>query len=130
VHLSFIISSWASVISTRLLVWASSDLNAKPEPTGYLSIVYVEDGVGIDENVLSRYWTLSDQWPMDHRRCIESMLKVVQIGRSNDILIVGRTVDRKTLGSFENGRLFAPQVNSRARSMWYPEDLMEGISVA
>ena len=115
-------------VHRTLLIWATSDLNVAIQPDGYLSLVYVEDEIEFNDIEFSRYWSLSNQWPACHQPCVDSMLKTVQIARSHDILTVGRILDRKVLDRFESGQLFAPNADLCVKSIWYPEDLMEGQS--
>jgi hypothetical protein len=117
------------VVNRRLCIWASSDPNAESGTSGYLSLVYVEEHAWLDNQELSRYWLLSDQWPLDHAPCIVSMLKVVDIARAMGVVVVGRQVPGKTLKGLENGSLFAPQVSARVGKIWYPADIASAITV-
>lgn len=109
----------------KLVIWSSNDLNNTPNSNGYLSIVYVESNYGYDGNEISRYWSLSDRWRADHKPCIDSMSKIVEICCLLDILVIGRIVKQSVIERYETGQLFAPEVNSYTRSFWYPEDLVE-----
>jgi len=106
-----------------LCIWASKNPSTTHKLMGFLAIVYIESDIGLDGNELSRYWTLSNQWPLDHRPCINSMLELVRISRTLNILTVGRIVDHKVLSRFENGHLLAPPAKSMGGKIWYPEDL-------
>ena len=117
-------------VNRTLFVWASSDPKTTLEFTGYLTIVYVEHGIGIDGKELSHYWTLSNKWPLSHSPCVDSMLALVRICHSLKILTVGRILNHKVLENFEKGHLLAPQVGSNSRSIWHPEDLMDSVTAA
>ena len=110
-------------MNRNLLVWASSDLVSTREPTGYLSVVYVEYGVSELEKEIARYWRFSNHWPASHRPCVESLLKLLNICDSLGITSIGRTLEEKVLNRFEKHNLFACQVKRRTGSIWYPEDL-------
>ena len=90
---------------------------------GLLSMVYVEDTQGLDDDSVSRYWLLSQDWRLDHAPCVESMVKTVAIAHSMRILVVGRLVPDRMLRSLQRGRLFAPQVALKAGGLWYPADV-------
>lgn len=81
-----------------------------------------------DGGSLSRYWLLSDQWPIDHGSCVVSMLKVVTIARTLGILVVGRLVPAPVLRKLEAGRIFAPQAQARIGKLWYPEDMASAVA--
>jgi hypothetical protein len=55
------------------------------------------DSARLDGGSLSRYWWLSEQWPIDHGPCVVSMLKIVGIARSLCILVVGQLVSASVL---------------------------------
>lgn len=110
-------------VDRRLLVWTAEDPVARVTAAGPLCMVYAEDSAGLDGGLLSRYWLLSEKWPIDHRPCVISMLKVVEIMRLHHILVVGRLVPASVLRKFEAGSMFAPQVEARTGKLWYPEDM-------
>lgn len=106
-----------------LFVWATSDLAASHNAKGFFSVVYAEYDVILDGQDLTRYWRFSDQWPADHRPCIDSLVKLVQICKSLEIRVVGRIVSRKALTKFEKRKSFASQAKSSAKEKWCPEDI-------
>ena len=110
-----------------LFVWTSEDPVTGSTSDGPVCLVYSEESAWLDGGSLSRYWLLSDQWPIDHGACVVSMLKVVGIARSLGILVVGRLVPASVLHRLETGRIFAPQAQSRSGKPWYPEDMLPAI---
>lgn len=114
----------APAVYRVLHVWTAEDPVLGSTSAGPVCLVYMEDSAGLDGGSLSRYWLLSDQWPIDHGSCVVSMLKVVGIARSLRILVVGRLVPAPVLRELEAGRIFAPQAQSRGGKLWYPEDML------
>lgn len=107
-----------------LYVWTAEDPGPGETGGGSICLVYSEDSASLDDGSLSRYWLLSDQWPMDHGPCVASMLWVVGIARSLGILVVGRLVPAPVLRKLEAGRIFAPQAQAHSGRIWYPEDML------
>jgi len=117
-------------VDRSVYIWATSDLNHSTNSSYYLSIVFEEYFGDLDDTNLCRYWTISNQWSADHKPCINSMLKIINISRSNNVLPIGRVLSKKALHDFEEGNLFAPQVKKQVKAIWYPEDLDNLYSVA
>ncbi|MFM9917560.1 MAG: hypothetical protein ACKVOX_17285 [Rhizobacter sp.] len=113
-----------------LFVWTAEDPISGGTSDGPVCLVYSEDSAWLDGGSLSRYWLLSDQWPIDHGSCVVSMLKVVGIARSLGILVVGRLIPAPFLRRLEAGRIFAPQAQSRGGNLWNPEDMKSSNAVA
>lgn len=107
-----------------LFVWTAEDPVSGSTSGGPVCLVYSEESAWLDSSSLSRYWLLSDQWPIDHGSCVVSMLKVVGIARSLGILVVGRLVPASVLRKLEAGRIFAPQAQSRGGKLWHPVDML------
>lgn len=107
-----------------LFVWTAEDPVSGNTSGGPVCLVYSEESAWLDGASLSRYWLLSDQWPIDHGSCVASMLTVVGIARSLGVLVVGRLVPTSVLRELEAGRIFAPQAQSRGGKLWYPEDML------
>lgn len=110
-------------VDRTLFVWTAEDPVSGSTSGGPVCLVYSEDCDWLDGGSLSRYWLLSDQWPIDHGSCVVSMLKVIDIARSLGILVVGRLVPASVLRKLEAGRIFAPQAQARGGKLWYPEDM-------
>ena len=117
----------APEVDRVLFVWTAEDPISGGTERGPVCLVYSEDSAWLDGVSLSRYWLLSDQWPIDHGSCVVSMLKVVGIARSLGILVVGRLVPASVLHRLESGRIFAPQAQARSGILWYPEDMLPAI---
>ena len=111
-------------VDRMLFVWTAEDPVSGNTSGGHVCLVYSEDSAWLDGGSLSRYWLLSDQWPIDHGSCVVSMLKVVGIARSLGILVVGRLVPAPVLRKLETGRIFAPGAQSRGGKIWHPEDML------
>lgn len=107
-----------------LYVWTAEDPRSPGAGAGPVCLVYSEDSGWLDDGSLSRYWLLSDEWPIQHGACVVSMLKVVDIARSLGIQVVGRLVPAPVLRKLEAGRIFAPQALARGGKLWYPEDIL------
>lgn len=111
-------------VDRMLFVWTAEDPVGGSTSGGPVCLVYTEDSAWLDGGSLSRYWLLSDQWPIDHGSCVVSMLKVVDIARSLGILVVGRLVPAPILRKMEAGRSFVPQARERIGRLWHPEDML------
>lgn len=109
-------------VDRTLFVWTAED-SASGSTSGPVCLVYSEDSAWLDGGSLSRYWLLSEQWPIDHGPCVASMLEVVGIARSLGIQVVGRLVPAPILRKMDAGRVFAPQAHARSGRLWHPEDL-------
>lgn len=114
----------APVVDRMLFVWTVEDPVSGSTNSGPVCLVYTEDSAWLDGASLSRYWLLSDQWPIDHSSCVVSMLTVVNIARSLGILVVGRLLPAAILRKMEAGRIFAPQARERIGRLWHPEDMV------
>ena len=118
----------APAVNRVLYVWTADDPDSGETNGGPVCLVYSEDSAWLDGGSLSRYWLLSDQWPIDHGSCVVSMLKVVGIARSLGILVVGRLVPAPVLRKLEAGRIFAPQAQARVGRIWYPEYMASAVA--
>ena len=118
----------APVVDRVLFVWTAEEPVSGNTSGGPVCLVYSENSAWLDGGSLSRYWLLSDQWPIDHGSCVVSMLKVVGITRSLGILVVGRLVPASVLRKLESGRIFAPQAQTRIGKLWYPEDMASAVA--
>lgn len=118
----------APAVDRVLFVWTAEDPVSGSTSGGPVCLVYSEDSAWLDGGSLSRYWLLSDQWPIDHGSCVVSMLKVVGVARSLGILVVGRLVPAPVLRKLEAGRIFAPQAQARAGRILYPEDMASTVA--
>lgn len=114
----------APAVDRVLYVWTAEDPGSPSAGAGPVCLVYSEDSGWLDDGSLSRYWLLSDEWPIQHGACVVSMLKVVDIARSLGIQVVGRLVPAPVLRKLEAGRIFAPQALARGGKLWYPEDIL------
>lgn len=95
-----------------------------PIGTGPLCLLYEESVDGLDASELSRYWLLSDEWSMHHVPCIENMLAAVAVAQSLDIRVRGRDVPAAVLADLVMGKKLIPEAMARARTVWFPEDLI------
>lgn len=112
----------AREVNRRLCMWAPYDLcNGIDEP-GTFSVVYIEDSAGLDDLELSRYWLLSESWPIDHRPCLTRMASMAEVATTMGISVIGRVVQQKVLDDLERGRLLAPRAGERIGRSWYPPD--------
>lgn len=111
-----------------LFVWTAEDPVADSTTGSPVCLVYAEDSAWLDGISLSRYWLLSDQWPVDHGSCIASILEVIGIARSLDILVVGRLVPAPILRKMEAGSVLAPQARERMGKLWYPENMASAVA--
>lgn len=111
-----------------LFVWTAEDPVTDSTSGSPVCLVYTEDSAWLDGGSLSRYWLLSDQWPIDHGSCVVSMLEVIGIARSLGILVVGRLVPAPILRKMEAGRVFAPQARERMGKLWYPENMASAVA--
>lgn len=91
---------------------------------GPLCMVYEETSDGLDGAELSRYWLLSNEWPLDHATSIENMVAAVAVAQSLGILVTGREVPLKTLLRLESGALLLPEAAASQSTLWHPEDLV------
>lgn len=107
-----------------LSVWKTHDQPVSGGD-GPLCLVYHETSDGLDGNDLSRYWLLSDNWNLDHTRCLHVMLAVVAMAKSLNITVKGLDFPMDVLEQVAQGKKLLPQAKFRAKGHWYPEDLME-----
>jgi hypothetical protein len=91
---------------------------------GPLCLVYEETEEGLDGMELSRYWLLSDEWPLDHAPSVENMVAAVAVAQSLGILVTGREVPLDKLVRLEAGDLLLPEAAALGRAPWHPEDLV------
>jgi hypothetical protein len=118
----------APAVDRVLYVWTAEEPVSGSTSGGLVCLVYSEDSAWLDGGSLSRYWLLSEQWPIDHGACVVSMLKVVGIARSLGIPVVGRLVPAPVLRKMESGRIFAPQAQASIGKLWYPEDMASAVA--
>lgn len=113
----------AGDVSLRcILVWRSHKGPIGWESRGFLSVVYEETRSGLDEREVSRYWRLSDHWPLGHAASVEHMQALVPEARRLGILVLGKIVKPSWQRRFEEGRCFAHLLTDRVRGRWEPED--------
>ena len=112
--------------ATRFLyVWKSQGQAIRPHGAGHLCLVYEETADGLDGSEFTRYWLLSDHWSLHHAPCIENLLAVVAVANSLDISVLGHDIPMDSLQLLEAGKKLIPEVRSRARGMWHPQDLIK-----
>lgn len=91
---------------------------------GPLCLVYEETSDGLDGMELSRYWLLSNEWPLNHAPCVENMVAAVAMAQSLGILVTGREVPLDKLLRLEAGKMLLPEAAAHRRTLWHPEDLV------
>lgn len=109
-------------------VWKPQGPAIGPEAFGPVCLVYEETSDGLDRAEFSRFWRLSDEWPLDHAPCVENMIAVVAIARSLGILVVGHELALDDLRRLTAGKALIPDLQRRRRGRWHPEDLVEPIA--
>ena len=109
-------------------VWKPQGPAIGPEAFGPVCLVYEETSDGLDGAGFSRFWRLSDEWPLDHPPCVENMIAVVAIARSLGILVVGHELALDDLRRLTAGKALIPDLQRRRRGRWHPEDLMEPLA--
>ena len=90
---------------------------------GPLCLVYEETSEGLDGMEFSRYWLLSNEWPLNHAPCVENMVAAVAMAQSLGILVTGREVPLDKLLRLEADKLLLPEVAAHIQGLWYPQDL-------
>ncbi|HEY3047297.1 MAG TPA: hypothetical protein VGJ72_07510 [Polaromonas sp.] len=91
---------------------------------GPLCLVYEETSDGLDGMEFSRYWLLSNEWPLNHAPCVENMVAAIAVAKSVGILVTGRDVPLDKLLRLEAGKMLLPEVAAHTRGGWHPEDLV------
>ena len=109
-------------------VWKPQGPAIGPEAFGPVCLVYEETSDGLDRAEFSRFWRLSDEWPLDHAPCVENMIAVVAIARSLGILVVGHELALDDLRRLTAGKALIPDLQRRRRGRWHPEDLIEPLA--
>lgn len=112
-------------VSRLLQVWMMHGTAIGPDVRGPVCLVYEETSEGLDGSEFSRYWRLSDEWPLDHPPCVENMIAVVAVARSLGILVVGHELALDELRRLTAGKALIPALQQRRRGRWHPEDLIE-----
>jgi hypothetical protein len=106
-------------------VWKPQGPAIGPDAFGPVCLLYEETSDGLDGAEFSRFWRLSDQWPLDHPPCVENMIAVAAIARSLGILVVGHELALGDLRQLTAGRALIPFLQRRLCSRWYPEELIK-----
>ena len=106
-------------------VWKPQGSAIGPDALGPVCLVYEETSDGLDGAEFSRFWRLSDEWPLDHAPCVENMIAVVAIARSLGVLVVGHELALKDLRRLAAGRALIPRLQQRLCSRWYPDELIK-----
>lgn len=104
-------------------VWKPQGAAMGPEAFGPVCLVYEETSIGLDGAEFSRFWRLSDEWPLDHPPCVENMIAVVAIAQSLELLVVGHELPVEDLRRLTAGKMLIPDLRWRRRNRWHPEDL-------
>jgi hypothetical protein len=112
-------------VSRLLQVWKMHGSAIGPDSRGPVCLVYEETSKGLDGSEFSRYWRLSDEWPLDHPPCVENMIAVVAIALSLGIRVVGHELALEDLRRLTAGKALIPALQLRQRGRWHPEDLIE-----
>ncbi len=116
----------APEVHRHLCVWMGKGQPLGPDGVGLgpLCLVYEETSNGLDGTEFSRYWLLSDEWPLDHAPSIENMVAAVSVAQSLGILVTGREVPLDALLHLESGDLLLPEAATQTGALWHPEDLV------
>ena len=109
-------------------VWKPQGPAIGPDAFGPVCVVYEETSDGLDGAEFSRFWRLSDEWPLDHAPCVENMIAVVAIARSLGILVVGDELELDDLRRLTAGKALIPDLQRRRRGSWHPEDLIKPLA--
>lgn len=112
----------APAAKRHIVVWKSHDGPIGYKSPGHLSIAYIENDEGLDGSEFARYWMFSRDWLLGHPACVEAMLALVSIAKSQKILMTGRLRPTLALKKLERGEMFASQVDASTGKLWYPED--------
>jgi len=109
-------------------VWKPQGAAMGPDAFGPVCLIYEETSDGLDGAEFSRFWRLSDEWPLDHAPCVENMVAAVAIARSLGLLVVGDELALDDLRRLTAGRALIPDLQRRRRGRWHPEDLIEPLA--
>jgi hypothetical protein len=109
-------------------VWKPESPAIGPDAFGPVCLVYEETSEGLDGAEFSRFWRLSDEWPLEHPPCVENMIAVAAIARSLGILVVGHELALDDLRRLTAGKALIPDLQRRRRGRWHPEDLIEPLA--
>jgi len=109
-------------------VWKPQGAEIGPGAFGPVCLIYQETSDGLDGAEFSRFWRLSDEWPLDHAPCVENMVAAVAIARSLGLLVVGDELALDDLRRLTAGRALIPDLQRRRRGRWHPEDLIEPLA--
>lgn len=112
-------------VSRFVQVWKTRGSAIGPDAHGPVCLIYEETSEGLDGSEFSRFWRLSDEWPLDHAPCVENMIAVVAIARSLGILVVGHDLALDDLRRLTAGKVLIPDLQQRRRGRWHPEDLLK-----
>lgn len=109
-------------------VWKPQGPAIGPDAFGPVCLVYEETSDGLDGAEFSRFWRLSDEWPLDHPPCVENMIAVVAIAQSLGLLVVGYELPMEDLRRLTAGKVLIPLLQKRRRGRWHPEDLIKPLA--
>lgn len=109
-------------------VWKAEGPAIGPVAFGPVCLIYEETSDGLDGSEFSRFWRLSDEWPLDHAPCVENMIAVVAIARSLGLLVVGHELRLDDLRWLIAGKVLIPDLQRRRRGRWHPEDLIKPLA--
>ncbi len=109
-------------------VWKPQGPAIGPDAFGPVCLVYEETSDGLDGAEFSRFWRLSDEWPLDHPPCVENMIAVVAIAQSLGLLVVGCELPMEDLRRLTAGKVLIPLLQKRRRGRWHPEDLIKPLA--
>ena len=114
------------VLHRHLCIWKGKGQPLGPDGVGRgpLCLVYEETSDGLDGTEFSRYWLLSNEWPLDHATSIENMVAAVSVAQSLGILVTGREAPLDALLRLESGELLLPEAARQTGALWHPEDLV------
>lgn len=109
-------------------VWKPQGQAIGPDARGPVCLVYEETSEGLDGAEFSRFWRLSDEWPLDHPPCVENMIAVVAIAQFLGLLVVGHELPMDDLRRLTAGKVLIPDLLHRRRGRWHPEDLIRPLA--
>lgn len=109
-------------------VWKPQGPAIGPDAFGPVCLVYEETSDGLDGAEFSRFWRLSDEWPLDHPPCVENMIAVVAIAQSLGLLVLGDELPMEDLRRLTAGKVLIPLLRQRRRGRWHPEDLIRPLA--
>ena len=118
----------APLVHRFVHVWKPQGPSIGPDAFGPVCVIYEETSDGLDGAEFSRFWRLSDEWPLDHAPCVENMIAVVAIARSLGILVVGDELELDDLRRLTAGKALIPDLQRRRRGSWHPEDLIKPLA--